>query len=240
MYFAWKGRYSAVDKEEAHGDDDEAADSLLPSKSVHQRSNSISPRCLSIWTTLNIVMFLASLSLFSSWWYQTHWVRNAAYRQVSSHSQSTLSTYPSVSFFEIQCTFGLLCSLAPILDRLDLNPVITKINGTFKTPANPPFSRQMPNPVADEVWDEILIDRFIPISRAEIVKLGKDPTVCHTRVKTLPLLHFYFYSVFHPGELSWLTFNPGPRLLFSFSTVTGAWATMLTLRGWTSSINCTA
>jgi len=56
----------------------------------------------------------------------------------------------------------------------------------------------MPNPVADEVWNEILIDRFIPISRADILKLGKDPAVCHSRVKTLPLLHVDFILSFYP------------------------------------------
>jgi len=51
-----------------------------------------------------------------------------------------------------------------MFDRIDLNPKLTTINGTFKIPPNAPFSRQMPNPIADEVWDEILVDRFIPVS----------------------------------------------------------------------------
>jgi len=72
-----------------------------------------------------------------------------------------------------------MIQLAPMFDCIDLNPKLTKINGTFKTPPNAPFSRQMLNPIADEVWDEILVDRFIPVSRAEIIKLGKNPDVCH-------------------------------------------------------------
>ena len=90
MSSTWEGRYSAVDKAEARGSDDEAADSLLSSTSfphIHQRSKSISPRRLLTWTMLNVVVFLVSLSLFGSWWYQTRWVRNAAYRRVSSFSK---------------------------------------------------------------------------------------------------------------------------------------------------------
>jgi len=91
MSSTWEGRYSAVDKEEARGNDDEAEDSLLSSTSfphICQRSKSISLRRLLIWTMLNVVVFLVSLSLFGSWWYQTRWIRNAAYRQVSSFSKS--------------------------------------------------------------------------------------------------------------------------------------------------------
>ncbi|KAG4427167.1 hypothetical protein IFR05_017350, partial [Cadophora sp. M221] len=73
-------------------------------------------------------------------------------------------------------------SLAPMFDRLDLDPSLTKIKGTFPPPRHAPFSRQRPNTTADKVWDEILIDRFIPISRAEIVKMGKNPD---TTVKLL-------------------------------------------------------
>ena len=64
-----------------------------------------------------------------------------------------------------------------MFDYLDIKAEPTKMNGSFLMPPNPPFSRQLPNSEADEVWDEILIDRFIPVTREQIFKLGKDPSV---------------------------------------------------------------
>jgi hypothetical protein len=68
-----------------------------------------------------------------------------------------------------------------MFDKIDIETFPTKINGTFLTPPNPPWSRQMPGPEADKVWDEILIDRFIPVTREQIIKLGKDPKVSRSR-----------------------------------------------------------
>ncbi|KAF2820824.1 hypothetical protein CC86DRAFT_303992 [Ophiobolus disseminans] len=62
-----------------------------------------------------------------------------------------------------------------MFDYMDIETSITKMNGTFLMPPDPAWSRQMPGPEADEVWDEILIDRFIPVTREQIIKLGKDP-----------------------------------------------------------------
>ncbi|KAH6723499.1 hypothetical protein BKA61DRAFT_685946 [Leptodontidium sp. MPI-SDFR-AT-0119] len=150
MFSSPEEAYSSVAGEEPYNDKSEDSSSLLPPTSCSRCSNSRPSRRIWILTGLNAAMLLASLSLFGSWWYQTCWVRNSAYKHVSSHS--------------------------PIFDRLDLDPSLTKINGTFPPP------RQRPNPTADKVWDEILIDRFIPISRAEIVKMGKNPD---TAVKLL-------------------------------------------------------
>ncbi len=61
------------------------------------------------------------------------------------------------------------------MDRLDL-PVTTQlINGTFFEPKHPSATRQMPNPAAEKVWSEWDEARVFPVSRAEIIAMGKDP-----------------------------------------------------------------
>lgn len=51
------------------------------------------------------------------------------------------------------------------------------LNGTFWPPANPSFSRLEPGPEADAAWHrlEIKSPDVFPISRQDVINLGKDP-----------------------------------------------------------------
>lgn len=38
------------------------------------------------------------------------------------------------------------------------------------------IAREMPNAAADETWEEWELTRFLPLTEADIIKLGKDPS----------------------------------------------------------------
>ena len=67
--------------------------------------------------------------------------------------------------------------IGPVLDLIDLEPGIRQLNGTFypRRDGNS-IARQAPNAEADEIWDEWELTRVFPITRADILKLGKDPS----------------------------------------------------------------
>jgi hypothetical protein len=58
---------------------------------------------------------------------------------------------------------------------IDLNPGVTMINGSLFPSDDPPIARQPPNAAADELWAEYELIRVFPITKEEIIKLGKDP-----------------------------------------------------------------
>lgn len=61
------------------------------------------------------------------------------------------------------------------MDRLNL-PITTQLmNGTFFTPKYPSVGRQLPNPDAEAVWSEWDEARVFPVTKAEIIAMGKDP-----------------------------------------------------------------
>lgn len=64
----------------------------------------------------------------------------------------------------------------PIYDLLDLDSRLITINGTVFPPKNPDIGRQMPNPEADRVWEEWELNHIIPVTRADILRMGKDPS----------------------------------------------------------------
>jgi hypothetical protein len=81
-----KNRHSPL--VEDNSDNGDAADSLLTSKpNIHKWSKPSIFHRTPIWTILNLVLFLFSMSLFGSWWYQTHHVRNAPFREVAGYSK---------------------------------------------------------------------------------------------------------------------------------------------------------
>ena len=70
----------------------------------------------------------------------------------------------------------MLTGAAPIFDMIDLEPSIKKINGTVKPAGQPSIARQFPNAAADERWEEdIELTRPIPVTREQIIKMGKNP-----------------------------------------------------------------
>lgn len=42
---------------------------------------------------------------------------------------------------------------------------------------NPSYARQKPSPKVDAWWDELELLRTIPITREQVIKLGKDPEI---------------------------------------------------------------
>ncbi|KAF2796337.1 hypothetical protein K505DRAFT_300397 [Melanomma pulvis-pyrius CBS 109.77] len=108
-------------------------------------------RVMVLLTILNACVLILSSTLFGTWFYNRHIILNAEYRRVSSYS--------------------------PVHDRFDLDPTFKKINGTFYRPKDGgSIARQQPNPKADAIWDEWELTRVYPITREEIIKMGKDPT----------------------------------------------------------------
>lgn len=58
---------------------------------------------------------------------------------------------------------------------LELHP--TTVQGTlFPSRNGASVAREMPNAAADEIWEEWELTRFLSLTRADIVKLGKDPS----------------------------------------------------------------
>lgn len=43
-------------------------------------------------------------------------------------------------------------------------------------PPHPSIARAMPNNASDEIWDEIELTRIFPVTKADIIKMGKDPS----------------------------------------------------------------
>ncbi|CCE33732.1 uncharacterized protein CPUR_07658 [Claviceps purpurea 20.1] len=67
-------------------------------------------------------------------------------------------------------------SYTPIYDMIDLEPSIRKINGTVMPAGKLSIARQFPNPAADAIWtQDIELIRPIPVTREQIIKMGKDP-----------------------------------------------------------------
>ncbi|KAH8651273.1 tat pathway signal sequence [Xylariales sp. PMI_506] len=67
-------------------------------------------------------------------------------------------------------------SYSPVFDMIDLEPTIKKVNGTVYAEGELSIARQFPNPVADAIWEEdIELIRPIPITREQIIKMGKNP-----------------------------------------------------------------
>ncbi|KAH8671704.1 hypothetical protein BX600DRAFT_510367 [Xylariales sp. PMI_506] len=104
------------------------------------------------WIVLTIVNVLVLLLSVLSWvfQYQHRYLLNADLRRVSSYS--------------------------PIHDLLDLELHTATVNGTFfPDRKHPSLARQMPDPSADEIWEEWELTRVFPITREQVVKLGKNP-----------------------------------------------------------------
>ncbi|OWT42534.1 hypothetical protein VFPPC_18336 [Pochonia chlamydosporia 170] len=67
-------------------------------------------------------------------------------------------------------------SYSPVFDMIDLEPSIKRINGTVNATSTLSIARQFPNPAADSIWEEdIELIRPIPVTREQILKMGKNP-----------------------------------------------------------------
>ncbi|KAH8892520.1 hypothetical protein GQ53DRAFT_861863 [Thozetella sp. PMI_491] len=122
---------------------------------VTQRQNQ--PANVAIWlTTANVAVLLATLSAL-------FWIRSEP-RQL----RTVLNT-------ELRAT----SSYSPIFDLIDLEPQIKTFNGTLYASDQPSIARDFPNQDADDIWDEdIELNHPFPITREQVIKLGKNPDTC--------------------------------------------------------------
>lgn len=49
-------------------------------------------------------------------------------------------------------------------------------NGTLFPPKHPAIGRQMPNDAADLLWADWELTRVLPVTRSDILRMGKDPS----------------------------------------------------------------
>lgn len=64
-----------------------------------------------------------------------------------------------------------------MFDRLDLEMQPRVVQGTlFPAREGASIARELPNAAADAQWEEWELNRFYALTRAEIVRLGKDPS----------------------------------------------------------------
>lgn len=60
---------------------------------------------------------------------------------------------------------------------VDLEASVKKLNGTFYPQKDGgSIARQQPNPEADATWDEWELTRVFPVTKDDIIKMGKDPS----------------------------------------------------------------
>jgi hypothetical protein len=60
---------------------------------------------------------------------------------------------------------------------LDLELAPSKTQGTvFPAKHNASIARELPNPAADEMWNEWDLARFFPVTGEDIFRMGKDPS----------------------------------------------------------------
>ncbi|KAI0148052.1 hypothetical protein F4776DRAFT_295276 [Hypoxylon sp. NC0597] len=132
---------------------DEEAETLLSGKQELRPQ----PKRRRLWTiasigitVLNVALFSSSLAMLSASWSQKEQL-NAELRQASTYS--------------------------PFFDRLDLEMKPTMIQGTlFPAKEGASIARELPNAAADEIWEEWELSRFYPLTREDIVRMGKDPS----------------------------------------------------------------
>ena len=68
-----------------------------------------------------------------------------------------------------------LIQAAPVLDSLKIEHKPVMFNGTIWPGDNPSWSRQEPGPEADENWSQFDPIWAIPITKNDVLRLGKDP-----------------------------------------------------------------
>ncbi|KAL8651198.1 MAG: hypothetical protein Q9226_004809 [Calogaya cf. arnoldii] len=67
--------------------------------------------------------------------------------------------------------------VTPILNDINPELIDVKLNGTLFPPKYPSFSRLEPGPQTDNVWENFEPLNAFPITRADVIGLGKDPSV---------------------------------------------------------------
>lgn len=129
-----------------------------------------------VLTVLNLCVFLVSTACFTVWYRHEYTLLNANLRRASSYSACTLTSLASFAKRILPRPLTLRY-LGPAFDMIDLELSNKKINGSFYRPKDGgSIARQQPNPEADALWDEWELTRVFPITKSDIIRLGKDPS----------------------------------------------------------------
>ncbi|KAM7195062.1 protein of unknown function (DUF3328) domain containing protein [Rhypophila sp. PSN 637] len=108
---------------------------------------------LSIWTILNLLLFLLSILTFAA----AYFVHNGAYRPKNWALRSI--AIPSL-----------------LLDSLEIKTQTQRGNTTLLLGPNPSIYRQPPSHEVDLAWDRIGDLRLIPLTAEEVIAIGQDPS----------------------------------------------------------------
>lgn len=152
-------------------DGDDEKQSFLGHLKERQQSSWTRPSRTSIaLSALNLLALLVSSILFVTSWHHRKHVLNAELRQASTYSTLLVTKILTNLKSETNTTPG------PVHDHVDLELHPIKVNGSLFTPPEPSIARAMPNNASDEIWDEIELTRVLPVTRDDIVRMGKDPS----------------------------------------------------------------
>ncbi|KAI8632036.1 hypothetical protein F5Y19DRAFT_422920 [Xylariaceae sp. FL1651] len=139
--------------QDCHGTQDQESIGFLDElhlKRIRKGSVWQTKSCFITITLVNIILLSVSVMLLGTWYHERFLAKNSELRRVSTYS--------------------------PVYDLLDLGLHTIQVNGTLLPPEEPSISRQMPNAAADIVWEDYEKVRPIPLTRSQIVRMGKDPT----------------------------------------------------------------
>ncbi len=137
------------------------------SREPQKYSKSAWSRSLYLLLGLNLLLFIGSLSLFMTWYYNQHWVLNARLRRDSTYSKWVVQYLLSGSEADL---------IGPIFDRIDLESRPMPMNGTLFPPKHPSIGREFPHPETDTIWEGFGDMRVFPVTRADIIRMGNDPS----------------------------------------------------------------
>ncbi|KAI0546159.1 hypothetical protein F4679DRAFT_558659 [Xylaria curta] len=118
---------------------------------IHQSLRWTTRTNITALTILNVILFGLSLSMLgTTWYYRSSFVKNADLRRTSIYS--------------------------PVYDLIDLGLHEVRVNGTLYPQEQPSIARQMPNPVADSVWEDYERVRPLRLTKSQLIRMGKDPS----------------------------------------------------------------
>lgn len=165
--WTWRGhdsQYEKINEAEDSSSEFGTEQTGFISPKIHQRTFSAA---FWIGTALNFVVFLLSITLFVT-----------SFRISPNAAAKVLSQHCTSSRLRILCSWWLTENLAPFLDAVTLKIKDVKVNGTLFPPEKPSFSRAEPGmPDAEAIWERFEPSGFFPITRDELVRIGKDPEV---------------------------------------------------------------
>lgn len=169
---------SSSTSRESEEKDDGSVENLLPSSlddiqeaQYMDRRQRRRSRGYWIWTVLNIILFIFSLSILARQVYE---------KTVYSHDRHWLlkqTSYFCKWHIFNRCAYANRPSTAPVLEKLNIQTFVKQTDGSlFDSPNPSPYrNARKPDPSVDAAWESIDNIRTFTITADEVRKLGKDP-----------------------------------------------------------------